>query len=237
MRIKNYIRRSVYLLILTSIIMLMLTAFGQSTQIGNDPITVTSTGYPITIGTRCEVIAKNSKFNYTVIQHEDKETTNRAIDIVKKWWNNDNTFKTPKIIWITVPGKEVRGFQDSEYIFLDPDSTKNDLLATAVHETIHLQNPLPQNMIGENQETRLMEAIVEGITIDLLGEKNVETPTINYTFFKGSYVLYENKKRLYDSFKTGKDELASIFGNKKQLAIQTFQDFDYVDHIDLKNKC
>lgn len=222
-------KRSLYVLILTSIIMLTLTAFANEITIGQDPIMVTNTGYPTTVGTSCNVITKNYQFRYNVIEHNDNELVDIAVEKAKKWWNNDQTFHTPNIVWIDVQDKIIKGFQDSEYIFLDPNTTDKDLIATAVHETIHLQNPNPQNMIGSNNEKKLVEAIVEGITIDILGEDNLELITLDYVFFEKSDPLYKNKEALYDSYKTGKDEITEIFGQDRQNIIKKFENYEKLD--------
>lgn len=222
-------KRNLYVLILTSIIMLTLIAFTTEIEIGQDPMLVTNAGYPITVGSSCDVITKNYQFRYNVIEHNDNELVDIAIEKVKKWWNNDQTFRTPNIVWIDVQHRILKGFQDSEYIFLDPNTTDKDLIATAVHETIHLQNPNPQNMIGSNNERKFVEAIVEGITVDILGEDNIELISLDYTVFEKSDTLYKNKEALYDSFKTGKDEMAEIFGQDKQNVIKKFENYEQLD--------
>lgn len=163
--------------------------------------TTSPSGYITSKGIICEI---NGYLTYEVIDYDGEylSVIDEAEVLVKKWWNDDTTFHRPEIIWVDIIEGDFRGFQDQGYLFLDPDTTREDLLATTVHEWIH--NLVPKSTLidleREGWGRTVMEMVVEAITVDILGEENVE-PTGNYLYFKECPELWKNKEALKRAYR------------------------------------
>ena len=167
--------------------------------------TTSPSGYITSKGIICEI---NGYLTYEVIDYDGEKLSviDEAEELVRTWWDDDSTFKKPKIIWVDIIEGDFRGFQDPGYLFLDPDTTREDLLATAVHEWIH--NLVPTSTLidleREGWGRTVMEMVVEAITVDILGEENVE-PTGNYLYFKRCPELWEKREALKRAYKEARD--------------------------------
>ena len=128
-------------------------------------------GFLLNPGTVCTVTGPQS-FKYEVIPNytgDKLAVVSEAEALICKWWNDDSTFTKPEIVWVTIYSGDIRGFQDTGYLFLDPNTSYEDLLATAVHEWLHdLVDPATLIELDTGWGRPIMEYTVEGITIDIL---------------------------------------------------------------------
>lgn len=174
-------------------------------EITEGTIETSPSGYITSPGIPCEI---TGYFTYEVIEYDGEHLSviDEAEELVKNWWKDDSTFHRPEIVWVEIQTVDFRGFQDTGYLFLDPNTTREDLLATAVHEWIHELVPkstlidLERNGWGR----AVMEMVVEAITIDILGEENVD-PTQNYYYFKETPELWKYKNTLKKAYRDGQD--------------------------------
>lgn len=162
-------------------------------------------GYITSLGMPCEI---TGYLTYEVIEYDGEylSVIDEAEELVRKWWNDDSTFHRPEIVWVKIIEGDFRGFQDFGYLFLDPNTTREDLLATAVHEWIHELVPKSTliDMERDGWGMAVMEMVVEAITIDILGEENVEA-TPNYYYFKNTPELWKHKNTLKRAFRDAQD--------------------------------
>lgn len=162
-------------------------------------------GYIISPGMPCEI---TGYLTYEVIEYDGEylSVIDEAEELVRKWWNDDASFHRPQIIWVRITQGDFRGFQDFGYLFLDPNTTREDLIATVVHEWIH--DLVPKSTLidleREGWGRTVMEMVVEAITIDILGEENVK-PTGNYLYFKESSELWKHRNSLKRAYREGQD--------------------------------
>ena len=156
-------------------------------------------------GVICEV---ENLFSYEVIEYNGDQTKviYEAEKLVRKWWNDDETFHTPEFVWVTIHSGYIRGFQDPGYIFLDPSFPYEDLLATAVHEWLHeLVSPTTLISVDHNDLGRpVMEMVVEAITVDIMEDYHVD-PTDNFLYFRNTPVLWDHKSELIEAFRAQED--------------------------------
>lgn len=199
---------SMLLVILCILVIFTGCASTQSTSTEtsiNDTFETSPSGYIITPGIPCEI---EGYFVYEVIEYngEHLSVIDEAEELVKNWWNDESTFHKPEIVWVDIQTGDFRGFQDSGYLFLDPNTTRNDLLATAVHEWLHELVPKSTLMDLERDGwgKAVMEMVVEAITIDILGKENVE-PTQNYYYFEQTPELWKHKNSLKRAYREAQD--------------------------------
>lgn len=185
-------------------------------------ISTSPSGYITSKDMSCEIVGY---LTYEVIDYDGEylSVIDEAETLVKAWWNDDATFHRPEIIWVNIIEGDCRGFQDTGYLFLDPNTTREDLLATTVHEWIHELVPLT-TLIDTKRGgwgRAIMEMIVESITVDILGKKNVKF-TENYLYFKNCSELWNKKDALEKAYKEGRDYSAyeEILGNNYEEIIK-----------------
>ncbi len=97
-----------------------------------------------------------------------------AEKIVKKFIEPYSKYISPKKVFFgKIYSDEVYGFQVDKQIYVDDSREKSEILATIVHELLHLQNPIGFDtkievgcIIGHN----LTEAVIESITCNLTGQ-------------------------------------------------------------------
>lgn len=172
-------------------------------------VQTTENGYVIEVGQQCVVSAPNMAQDliYQVVEQPEGEKYENLIrearSKISEWWGQE-TFQEPKdIIWIKVIQGNILGFQDSEYLFVnvvDIEEEYANVLATVIHEWIHLQNP-DAFCDNDGVKTELQEMVVEAATVDILGQKNMEYTTPCYDFFKESRNLYSKKEQLIKLYK------------------------------------
>lgn len=164
----------------------------------------TPSGFPIEEGVICTI---NNFLTYEVV-HCDNDFSSvieEAEKYVRKWWNDDSTFCHPKIIWCKCIDGNFRGFQDSGYIFLNVETSREDLLATIVHEWLH-DLVSPQTLKNEyGIGHHILEMIVETITIDILQGEISITPTDEFWYFISCDELYIHKDELIEAFRNSED--------------------------------
>lgn len=164
----------------------------------------TPDGFLLDSGIQCTI---NGFLTYEVISYDGELTSviDEAEELVRQWWNDDSTFQRPTIVWCTIIEGNVRGFQDDGYLFLDPDTTHDDLLATTVHEWLH--DLVDKYTLISNQGTghQVMEMVVEAITVDILEGVAEVTPTDNYLYFEAHEELWSHKEALIVAFRQQKD--------------------------------
>lgn len=205
---------------ITSIVIALIITFSFSACRSNKKEYVTTpSGFMLTPGVPCEI---KGWLTYKVIEYDGDylKLIDKAEKMVKSWWNDDNTFSKPEIVWIEVMAENIRGFQDSGYLFLDPNTDdENDLLATIVHEWLH--NLVDKyTLIGSDgmKARKIMEMVVETITIDILGKYGitVDIPTDNYKYFISHNELYQKKDELIKAFRNqeGFSAYKRIFGDE-----------------------
>lgn len=201
---------------------------GNTSELETTPLT----GYVLTPGIVCDVDAGVSgDFSYEVIpsyKGDKLSVIAKAESLVRKWWNDNSTFRTPEIVWITVHSGDIRGFQDEGFIFLDPNTYYEDLLATVVHEWLHELVAPDTLIIFETGWGRpVMEYVVEAITIDILQGIVDVVPSNAYTLLKDS-ILSTYLPKLQEAFRAGKSVEAyeKIFG-------QNYKEF--LDQIMIEN--
>lgn len=176
--------------------------------------TTSPSGYITSPGKLCEI---TGYLTYQVIEYDGEylSVIDEAEELVRNWWNDDSTFHRPEIVWVKITEGNYRGFQDSGYLFLDPNTTRQDLLATVVHEWLHDLVPLATliDLERDGWGRSVLEMVVESITIDILGEENVE-PTGYYMYFKEIPELWKNREALKLAFrqKQGYSAYEKIFG-------------------------
>lgn len=202
-----------------SIVIAILVILSSFSACRNKDYELTPSGYMLTPGVSCTI---EGWLTYKVIEYDGEYLSliDQAETMVKSWWNNDETFKKPEIVWIKVMDKNIRGFQDSGYLFLDPNTDdENDLLATIVHEWLH--NLVDKyTLVGEDgmKGRKVMEMVVETITVDILAKSGIEVelPTENYKYFISHKELYEKKDALIEAFRNeeGYGAYERIFGEK-----------------------
>lgn len=206
-------RKLISILITISII---LTAFCScaTTPKMTTELATTPNGYLIEPGEACTV---EGYYTYEVVEY-DGEHTNlipEAEKLVRSWWNDDETFKNPEIVWVDIY-EDFRGFQDSGYIFLDTDATSEDILATIVHEWIHfLVDPSTLINYEDGWGRTVMEMVVESITVDIMEVAGYTVePTPNYLYFKDNTKIWIHKVELEKAFRNQEDYTAyeRIFG-------------------------
>ena len=191
-------------LIITFLLVFSLVACTQNssqTELSKTP----HTGYILTPGVVCTV---DDTFSYEVINYfgDNVSAISKAESLVRDWWNDDETFHTPEFVWVTIHTGDIRGFQDPGYIFLDPNTSFNDLLATIVHEWLHeLVAPSTLIDLERNGYGRpVMEMVVESITVDIMKSYPTE-PTQNYLYFKETPELWNHKAELESAFRAQQD--------------------------------
>lgn len=174
--------------------------------------------YLLSPGIVCDVDAgATGNFSYEVIPSytgDKLSVVEKAEALVRKLWNDDSTFKTPEIVWITVLSGDIRGFQDPGYLFLDPNTSYEDLLATAVHEWLHeLVDPATLIDLETGWGRPIMEMVVESITIDILKGIVEVVPSSTYTELKDT-VLSKHLVQLQKAFRDQKgiEAYEEIFG-------------------------
>ncbi len=206
---------------------LVFTFASCSSKTNSEVETTPLTGYVLSPGIVCNVDAGASgHFSYQVIPSYNGDNLSviaQAESLVRKWWNDDSTFRTPEIIWITVHSGDIRGFQDEGFIFLDPNTYYEDLLATTVHEWLHELVALDTLIIFETGWGRpVMEYVVEAITIEILQGIVDVVPSTSYNKLKDS-MLSTHLPQLEKAFRAQKSAEAyeEIFGqNYKKLLDQ-----------------
>lgn len=167
----------------------------------NNTFETSPSGYITSPGMPCEI---TGYLTYEVIEYDGEylSVVDEAEEFVKKWWNDDSTFHRPQIVWVRITQGDFRGFQDLGYLFLDPNTTREDLLATVIHEWLH--DLVPKSTLidleREGWGRAIMEMVVEAITVDILGEDNVEA-TGNYLYFKSTPELWKHKEALKRAFR------------------------------------
>ena len=189
--------------ILLAILCIVMVFTGCSNSKMN--IITSPSGYITSPGMPCEII---DYFTYEVIEYDGEylSVIDEAEELVREWWDDDSTFHRPEIVWVEIQTGDFRGFQDVGYLFLDPNTTRKDLLATTVHEWIHELLP-PDTLIDLERNgwgRAVMEMVVETITIDILGEENVE-PTQSYYYFKETPELWKHKNALKKAYRDAQD--------------------------------
>lgn len=217
-------RKSLCLLMSSLAVVASLVAFSSCSEVDDvnkTEIKTTESGYLLTPGMTCRIDASNTSFSYIVRDSEQNATTisnltKEAQEIVKEWWNNDDTFVTPKdVLDVTFYGCAApRAFQVDGYIFIDTD--KPNSKATLVHEFIHLQNEAAL-MYDDDTGREIMEMYVEKTTLDLVGPEEAGIPTDNYMFFSNCPMLMAKYKYLDKAFKNylnGDDAFFPIWGNE-----------------------
>ncbi len=206
------------MVLIMAMFMAVLTIGCSNNNTTNNEVRQTATGYVITPGVQCTMDMANVIFSYAITEEESavnkvKEMTEKAEEVVRKWWGNDATFKKPiEIFPVVFYGQNApRGFQGDGYIFIDPFG--DDSLATLVHEYIHLQNEKAFVITKNNQEIgrEFLEMVVEALTVKLLGIENVGIPTDNYVFFDSCPKLRDNLETFENAFKNNSD-LKGLFG-------------------------
>lgn len=211
-------------------LVISLTAFSgcsKANDVNKPSLETTENGYLLTPGINCEVNASNTGFSYIVSDPEQNATTisnltKEAQEIVREWWNNDDTFIVPKdVLDVTFYGNSApRAFQEDGYIFIDIDNP--DSKATLVHEFIHLQNEFAL-MYDDGVGRELLEMYVEKVTFDLVGAQEAGIPTSNYVFFSNCPKLLEKYKHLdyaYKNHLNGDDAFFPLWGNEaKDVAV------------------
>lgn len=204
-------------LVIALILLFSLVACSPSSS--SELITTPNQGFILSPGTVCEFDGGSfDSFSYEVIPSytgDKLSVVAEAESIVRKWWNEDSTFRTPEIVWVTILSGDIRGFQDTGYLFLDPNTSYEDLLATAVHEWLHeMVNPDTLIDLETGWGRPIMEYVVEAITIELLkGIVEVE-PSYYYTQLKDT-ILSKHLNKLKTAFRNEKSVEAyeEIFGN------------------------
>ena len=173
----------------------------------------TPSGYLLNPGIPCEI---EGYLAYIVIDYNGEllSVIDEAETLVKNWWNDDETFSRPAIIWCNIFEGNIRGFQDEGYIFLDPNTTREDLLATVVHEWLHDLVGKDTLIASDGFGRPLMEMVVEAITVDILDGVVKVDPTSNYLYFEQNSDLYEHKQELISAFRKSRkfEAYDQIFG-------------------------
>lgn len=203
---------------LALVLILLFSLVACSSSSSSELITTPNQGFLLSPGIVCEFDGGAfDSYSYEVIPTytgDKLSVVAEAESIVRKWWNDDSTFRTPEIVWVTILSGDIRGFQDTGYIFLDPNTSYEDLLATAVHEWIHeLVDPATLIDVGTGWGRQIMEYVVEAITIELLkGIVEVE-PSYYYTQLKNT-ILSKHLNKLQKAFRNEKSVEAyeEIFG-------------------------
>lgn len=206
-------------LILIFCLILTVTCTACSDEQSSTPTyETTPSGYMLTPNVPCYI---EDILTYEVVVYDGELT--EVIDVaenhVKKWWNDDTTFSCPKIVWINLIEGDVRGFQKDDYIFLDINCTRDDLLATVVHEWLHYLVPENTLIDGNTGYGRpLMEMVVEAITIDILKDVVEIQPANSYLYFEENFELSRKKSELVEAFRNGEtiEAYYRIFGNKEK---------------------
>ena len=205
MELRNVSMKKIASILLAIVcIVMVFTGCSNSRETGEN-FTTSPAGYITSPGKPCEII---DYLTYEVIEYDGEylSVIDEAEELVREWWNDDSTFHRPEIVWVKITEGDFRGFQDVGYLFLDPNTTREDLLATTVHEWIHELVP-PYTLIDFERNgwgRSVMEMVVETITIDILGEENVE-PAGTYLYFKDSYPLWKHRNALKKAFRDGED--------------------------------
>lgn len=199
-------------------IITILTGCSNSKNVDSN-FTTSPSGYITSPGKPCEIIGY---LTYEVIEYNGEyiSVIDEAEELVREWWDDDDTFHRPEIIWVNITEGDFRGFQDFGYLFLDPNTTRKDLLATTVHEWIHELVPKSTliDLERDGWGRTVMEMVVEAITVDILGEE-VE-PTGNYLYFKDTPDLWKHRNALKRAFreKQGYSAYEKILGaNSEQI--------------------
>lgn len=201
-----------------ALILFILLATACSHSSNSNELATTPSNYLLTPGVVCEVDGGFAGiFSYEILPEyagDKLSVVKEAEDLVRKWWNDDSTFRTPEIVWVTILSGDIRGFQDTGYIFLDPNTSYEDLLATAVHEWLHeLVDPDTLIDMETGWGRLIMEYIVESITIEIL-ENIVEVqPSYCYNNLKDS-ILSDHLSQLQYAFRSekGLEAYEEIFG-------------------------
>ena len=203
---------------ITAFVISLIVVFSFSSCRNNkEEYVTTPSGFMLTPGVPCTI---EGWLTYKVIEYDGDylNLVDKAEKMVKSWWNDDTTFSKPEIVWIEVMRENIRGFQDSGYLFLDPNTNdENDLLATTVHEWLHHLVD-KYTLIGADgmKARKIMEMVVEAITVDILESHGikVEIPTENYKYFISHKELYEKKDELIKAFRNqeGFSAYERIFG-------------------------
>lgn len=185
----------------------------------------TPSGYMLSPGIPCEV---NESFAYEVVDYQDELVTviDEAEVLVKKWWNNDDTFSRPNIVWCNILYGDVRGFQSDDYLFLNVIGVeRNDLLATAIHEWLHYLVDENTLIVPNGYGRPLLEMVVEAITVDILDGIVDVAPTDEYLCFKQTSELWSKKAELIEAFRNSEDFTVypRIFGDKHIEILESIQ--------------
>ena len=191
--------------VFTFVLVFSLVACSQGSS--SELITTPNQGFLVTPGIVCEFDGGvYDSFSYEVISYTgDKiSVVEEAESIVRRWWNDDSTFRTPEIVWVTMISGDIKGFQDTGYIFLDPNTSYEDLLATTVHEWLHeLVKPDTLIEMETGWGRPIMEYVVEDIAIELLqGIVEVE-PSYYWIQLKNTEVS-RNLNKLKQAFRNEK---------------------------------
>ena len=212
----RYIMKKITSLVLA--LVLFFTFAACSSENTSELKTTPLTGYVLTPGIVCDVDAGvTGDFSYEVIPSYNGNKLSviaEAENLVKKWWNDDSTFKKPEIVWIRVLSGDIRGFQDLGYLFLDPNTSYEDLLATCVHEWLHeLVDPSTLIVLETGWGRPVMEYVVESITIDILTGVVEVVPSSTYTELEDT-VLSKHLIQLQNAFRAQKgiEVYEEIFG-------------------------
>lgn len=189
---------------LTALVLAILLMFSISACSSPEIITTPHGGYLLTPGIICTV---DDNYSYKVISYTGSKTSvvAEAEALVREWWGDDSTFRVPEIVWVDIISGNIRGFQDVGYLFLDPHTTRDDLLATTVHEWIHeLVDPgtlIDLEVEGEAFGRPVMEMVVESITIDILGDMVEIAPASVYEYFEKTPELWNHRSELQEAYK------------------------------------
>ena len=201
------------------------TTVTPETSTDSTLVTTPYKGYLLSPGIVATVSGPQS-FDYEVIPEytgDKLAVINEAKALVREWWNDDSTFTTPEIVWITVHSGDIRGFQDKGYLFLDPNAPYEDLLATAVHEWLHdLVDPATLIELDTGWGRPVMEYVVESITISILEGVVDVIPSSTYKTIRDTDIA-KYTYQLESAFRAQKslEAYEEIFGQDYKEVINT----------------
>ncbi len=236
-------KRRIFSLIL-AIVAVLIGATGCSTP------ECTESGFCIEPGIQCDVTAPTGNLSYMVMNKDDVDESffsdaQRAEEIVKKWWGNDETFVAPKWLPAEIVGQEdqIFGFLQDGYVFASYNCGRQQRMLTMVHECIHAQAPeaLLWREGDEEWGRTLMEMTVEKTAVDLLGGNSADFANRHCRFFERCSKLMEVYPQLEQGFKEqkpAKDVYQGAFGkdakkilNKIDQYLETGLDDETLDYL------
>ena len=199
-------------------------------------------GFCIEPGIQCDVTAPTGNLSYIILNDEDVDTSfyndaQKAEEIVRKWWGDDETFVSPTWLPVEIWSSEsdIYGFSADGYVFASYNCGKLQRMLTMVHECIHTQ--CPEGLLWREGEEKcygltLMEMVVEKTAVDLLGGVTEDVANQNYCFFITCPKLMEVYPQLEQGFKNktpAKEVYQDIFGMDAKEILNKIDQYNSLD--------